>query len=72
MTLFELLIETTGVVHIYNTEYSDEETLCFYSEAGREDYIKSWLTEDVLKREVSKVESDFFDERVNVYLTENF
>lgn len=72
MTLFELLIKTTGVVHIYNTQDSDEATLCFCSEAGSEGYIKSWITEDALKREVNRIETDFFDECVNVYLRENY
>ena len=72
MTLFELLIKTTGVVHIHNTQNSNKATLCFYSEAGSEGYIESWVTENALKREVDRIEIDFSDECVNVYLRENY
>ena len=70
MTLFDLLMETSGWVHIYYTPTSTEATLCFNSEAGNESYIKSWITESVLNMKIHRVEDNYHEECLDVYTEE--
>lgn len=72
MTLYELLMITDGWIAIYNERDDSRPYLIFLSEKQNEGYIKSWVTENALNRDVDSMSVNDFEERLDVYLTCNF